>query len=352
MESREYVHPDDSKVGEIYGYKDVTVLSRAMPLSRDFNFDFIKNLVKIVNENNIDAIILSHPSGAMITKLILALLGKKVPVIYDAHNVESNFTREIFGFNDSYSKLEQFLIPFYVSALERISCKYLFDHIMTVSKKDKDTFIKTYHLNEKVSVIPSGCSLRPLLSISERSKLKEKYGLDPNSKVVIFHGSYSHPANEEAFRLIKDIIAPKFVDRDVVFLVGGSGVPILEKSNFKSIGFIEDLWEFLSVADMAIAPILRGGGTKLKLMDYLSAGLPIVTTGKGIEGIDAVNNEHVMVVDSVDDRFIGKIGYLIENEEEMIRIGGNARKLAEKSYDWNVIGDELDNFLCEEIFGS
>ena len=130
--------------------------------------------------------------------------------------------------------------------------------------------------------------------------------------------------------------------------MGGSDVPVSESSNFKSVGFIDNIWEFLSMADIAIVPILKGGGTKLKVLDYLSVGLPVVTTKKGIEGIDAKNNEHVIIVDSVDDEFIDKINYFIENEDEMLRIGKNARKLAENKYDWNKIGYELNNLL-EEI---
>jgi glycosyltransferase involved in cell wall biosynthesis len=177
-----------------------------------------------------------------------------------------------------------------------------------------------------------------------------EYGVDPSSKIVIFHGSYSHPPNEEAFRLIKDFIAPKFkeLNENVQFVVGGSEVPVLETSNFKSVGFIDNMWKFLSMADIAIVPILRGGGTKLKVLDYLSAGLPIVTTKKGIEGINAEDNEQVIIVDSVNDDFIDEINYFIENEDEMIRIGQNARKLAENKYDWNKIGDQLNNLL-EEI---
>lgn len=348
METNEHFHPDDAKYGAIFGYNDVKVSSRSMPISRDFNLNFIQNLADILKDGEIDAVILSHPSGALITKFMMKILGKNVPIIYDAHNVESSFSKEIISDNKSFSKLAQLIIPLYVSILERLSCKYVFDRVLAVSKNDEYAFIEKYNLDGNVSIVPSGCSVKPLLSPDERCRLREEYGIGPDSKVVVFHGSYSHPPNEEAFKLIKDVIAPRFEEEDVVFLVGGSGTPILENSNFKSIGFIDDLWNFLSIADMAVAPILKGGGTKLKLMDYLSAGLPVVTTSKGIEGIDAKNRVHVVITDSVDGEFIEKIRYLTGNQDERIRIGRNARKLAEETYDWNIIGSELDNILFEE----
>jgi glycosyltransferase involved in cell wall biosynthesis len=350
LESKEFMDLNDEKFGVIHGFSDLKISSNVMPLSRDFNLNFIKKVFKIINNNQIDIILFSHPSGIFVTKFLMWLMNKKVPIIYDAHNVESEFTTEIFFNNNKFSKFKQIIIPLYVTILEHISCKYLVDHIIAVSNKDKNTFIKKYKFIDKVSVIPSGCNLMPLISKNESYKFKMKYGLDPLSKIIIFHGSYSHPPNEEAIELIKDFIAPRFeeLNKDIQFVVGGSDVPVLETKNFKSVGFIDNIWEFLSMADIAIVPILKGGGTKLKVLDYLSVGLPVVTTKKGIEGIDAEDNEDVIVVDSVDDGFVDKINYFIENEDEMRRIGKNARRLAEDQYDWNKIGYELNNLL-EEI---
>ena len=350
LEPEKFMDPDDEKFGVIHGFNDLKIFSSDIPLSRDFNLNFFKKVVRILNDNEFDIILFSHPSGIFITKLLMLLMRKNVPIINEAHNVESNFTTDIFSNNNRFSKFKQIIIPFYVTFLERVSCKYLVDHIIAVSAKDKNTFDKKYKFINKVSVIPSGCVIRPLSSKNESYKFKMEYGIDPSSKIVIFHGSYSHPPNEEAFRLIKDFIAPKFkeLNENVQFVVGGSEVPVLETSNFKSVGFIDNMWKFLSMADIAIVPILRGGGTKLKVLDYLSAGLPIVTTKKGIEGINAEDNEQVIIVDSVNDDFIDEINYFIENEDEMIRIGQNARKLAENKYDWNKIGDQLNNLL-EEI---
>ena len=349
LESEDFMGADDEKFGVIHGFNDLKVFGRVMPLSRDFNYNFIKKTYNIIKSNEFNIILFTHPSGMLVTKFLIWLMRKKVPVIYDAHNVESDFTVEIFSKNSDYSKAEQIIIPFYVNFLELISCKYLVDHIIAVSNLDKDTFTEKYKLVDKVSVIPSGCNIKSLSTKIESDRFKLDYGIKSSSKVVIFHGSYSHPPNVEAFNLIKDFIAPKFesLNVNIQFVVGGSGVPVLETSNFKSIGFIDNLWKFLSIADMAIVPILKGGGTKLKVLDYLSAGLPIVTTMKGAEGLDVRDNEHAIIVDKVDDEFVDKINYLNDNQSEMRRIGVNARKLAENKYDWNIIGVHLNNLLEE-----
>ena len=71
---------------------------------------------------------------------------------------------------------------------------------------------------------------------------------------------------------------------------------------------------------MAIVPLLKGGGTKLKLLDYLSVGLPIVTTKKGVEGIEAKNSVHILISNSVDEEFINNIDYLLKNDNERLKL--------------------------------
>lgn len=347
LEPVDFNDPDDKKFGSVYNYNDLKLFSRAVPLSKDINLNFIRKIWKIIKMDKPDVVLASHPTGIIIIKLMILLSREKISLIYDAHNVESEFTKEIFTNNNQYSKVEQFIIPFYVKILETIACKYLVDHITSVSRDDRDVFIKKYKLDKnKVSVLPSGCHISNSISKKEKKDIKKKMGIDPSCKVIIFHGSYSHPPNEEAFKLIKEYIAPKFENvNNVLFLLGGSGTPVFETSNIRSIGFIDNLSEFLSVADIAIVPLKKGGGTKLKLLDYLGAGLAIVTTKKGIEGIEAKNDQHVLVTDFIDDDFITSIKYLVENENERRKISNNARKLAEDKYDWNTIGKNLNNLI-------
>ena len=138
-------------------------------------------------------------------------------------------------------------------------------------------------------------------------------------------------------------IAPLFEKKypDVLFIIGGSECPKFNRKNIKSLGFINDLHGVISTADIAIVPLDNGAGTKLKISDYFCAGVPVITTKKGIEGIDAKNGENVVIVENVDPNFINSIKYLIENKSERKRIGLNGFQLARKKYDWVKIGDDL-----------
>lgn len=348
LEPEEFYHPDDDKVAKTYCYVNLKFFNRTLFVFRDFNLSFFKELRMVINSHKIDLIMLSHPSGLLATKLALLLSKKRIPIIYDAHNVETDFTKETFVNNKKYYWFERLAVYLNIMFLERIGCKYMADHITCVSKNDREAFIRKYKLNpQKLSVIPSGCDVNnfEMLSEQEKEKMKAKYGIDPSTVVIVFHGLYGHPPNKEAFDLIQNYISPKFNNKAVLFLTGGTDCPIMKKGNFSSLGFIEDLSEYLSMADIAIVPLRHGGGTKLKVFDYMASGLPIVTTKKGIEGIEAEDGKHVLITDDVNEEFINAIQYLIEDENERKSLGLNARRLAEDKYDWSKIGEKLTLIL-------
>jgi glycosyltransferase involved in cell wall biosynthesis len=345
LESDSLADPNDIKIANIYSYKDYKIFNRTLTVFRDINIYFISKLLHILKNERIDLIQITHPSGILVTKVIVKLTGDKIPIIYDAHNVESDFIKETFVDNAKYSKVERLLVPLYIKLSEKIVFKYAVDHITSVSDKERDIFIKRYGVNrEKVSVIPSGCTILNLPDKKCKSDLKKEIGINPDTIIIFFHGLFTHPPNKDAFKIIEHYIAPKFrkINERVLFVIGGTDAPKFERTNIKSLGFIKNLYKVMLAADMAIVPLRKGAGTKLKVLDYLGVCLPIVTTKKGIDGIDAKNYEHAIIVDDINEEFINAIKYLIDNEEERNRMGINARKLAEERYDWNKIGDKLD----------
>lgn len=336
---------------------------------------YLIKLYKIIKIEKPDIIQIEYPYGLFSAKIMTRIMSKlksklgkdikKIKIIYDAHDVESERLAELLFKNRNYLGYDlnnnnlnldsviqyfaRFIRYLYCSLIEKSSCK-LVDHILTVSEKDRKILCNKYLIEpSKVTVIPSGTNI-PDLSKFDKSKWKEKFGED--KIIIIFHGTFHYLPNKEAISLIKSFIAPRISEkyRTVLFIIAGYGVPKFNEKNIIGIGFVDNLYELIYAADIAICPILRGGGTRTKILDYMSVGVPIVTTIKGIEGIDAKNGRDAIIVDNVDERFIDAIEYLIENEDERKRLGKNARKLAEKNYDWNKIGKKL-NTLYRRLAG-
>ena len=342
LQPSRYKESTDATLAEIHYYR-VNFWNRTFGTITDLNVDFIIKFVKIIQKQKIDIIQVSSPYGVIASKLVTKLLRRNVPIIYDAHNVQSDLAQ--CSLNDPKATfLEKIFALIYMPLQERMAVKYA-DHILSVSQEDKMRFIEKYSITQQnITVIPSGVDIIDLPALKDKDEIKKELDIDKNKLAIIFHGSYFHPPNREAIDLIKNDIAPEImkVDKDIVFVIAGFDVPVFEEENIKAVGFVEEIYSLIHAADMAIAPILSGGGTRLKILDYMGVGLPIVTTKKGIEGINAKNGEHVIIVDDVNEEFIDAIKYLIDNEQERKRIGANARKLAEEEYNWDKIGEKLD----------
>ena len=352
LQPSRYKESIDDALADVYYFR-VSFRNRTFGMITDLNIDFIIKFAKIIQKQKIDLVQVSSPYGVISSKLVTKLLRKNIPVIYDAHNVQSDLAQ--CSLNDSKATfLEKIFALIYMPLQERIAVKCA-DHILSVSLEDGMRFIEKYGINrKKITVIPSGVAIIDLTTLKDEDKIKKELGIDENKLVIISHGSYFHPPNREAIYLIKNDIAPEImkVDKDIVFVIAGFDVPVFEEENIKAVGFVEDIYSLIHVADMAIAPILSGGGTRLKILDYMGVGLPIVTTKKGIEGINAKNGEHAIIVDDMNEKFIDAIKYLIDNKQERERIGANARRLAEEEYDWDKIGEKLDKLyktILEEI---
>ena len=306
------------------------------------NPSYILTLLKVLRKERPELLHVSYPFAVFITKALTKILHKGI-VVYEAHDVEVKRSREVILKDPSFSFLKKWISYVYTYITEKLACMFA-DYIITVSREDADYFIKHFSVKkEKISVISTGTLVMDLEKYN-KTKCREKLGLSKDSIIIVFHGAYKYYPNAEAIKLITNYIAPRIHEkfRDVLFVIAGKDVPKYEKEGIKFLGFVENLTELLVASDIAIVPILRGGGTRVKIMDYMSAGLPIVTTKKGIEGIEAENYKHAIIVETVDEELLRALELLIENDSERKRLGRNARKLAEEKYDWDKIGDELN----------
>ena len=62
-----------------------------------------------------------------------------------------------------------------------------------------------------------------------------------------------------------------------------------ENEKVKFLGYVEDLNDIFSKTTIALAPLFEGSGTRLKILDYLSAGIPTISTNLGVEGLKLSN---------------------------------------------------------------
>jgi polysaccharide biosynthesis protein PslH len=105
-------------------------------------------------------------------------------------------------------------------------------------------------------------------------------------------------------------------------------------------GFVPDVRPFFRDAAVAICPIRDGGGTRVKVLDALAQGVPLVTTSIGAEGIDVVPDRDVLIADT-PEQFATQIGRIFSDRALATALAANGRALIERQYSWDALAGAL-----------
>lgn len=222
------------------------------------------------------------------------------------------------------------------------------DFSVAVSNTDKE-HLQTLCPTATFEVIENGVDTNAFMPGTVRT--------DENS--LLWVGGFDQYPNREGIFFFLDSIYPliKKVVRSVRLIILGSNEnsklrKIVEKdASIRLTGYVDDILPFLHKATVFIAPILSGSGTRLKLLEAMAAGKPIVTTSIGCEGIEGVNKMHFLIADSARE-FAEGVTNLITNGKLSTYLGENARALAVKKYDWKRIGERMDliyRSYCDQV---
>lgn len=194
-----------------------------------------------------------------------------------------------------------------------------------------------------VRVIPNGCEYDSIAHGGDPGQVKETLGLQNEETVCVFVGAYDYEPNMQAANHICDTIAPELPD--ITFVLAGRNPPKKTPKNVSTPGFVSDLPGLLSAADIALCPLTMGSGTKLKIMDYLAAGKPIVTTPVGTQGIPIKDGRDAIIVDQ-PDAFPAAIRQLERSPNLQQSLAKNAADLG-MEYDWNRLLSGYDELIDE-----
>ena len=264
-----------------------------------------------------------------------------VPVVLDAHNVEAEIVRQLGESCRNplkrllYQREERLLRHLEEAAWRECAL------CLAVSVREQATIAAACGVPGKVESVPNGVDL-------------ERFDFQPKERPgikVLFLGGMEYGPNLDAGRWFLTDVFPKLrntlpaVEVDVVGrqlaklgdLVAQPGVRIHEN--------VPDVLPFFRGADLLAVPLRLGAGTRLKILEAMAAGLPVVATAKGCEGIAAVDGEHLLVADGTEV-FARAVARLLADCELAGRLAHNARQLVTERYSWEELGARLEGLLA------
>ena len=230
----------------------------------------------------------AYVEGCLLVGSFLKLRKAKIPIILDTHCINEDVAIKL----KRKSKLKGGLRQIVWHALESFMISRS-QEIIVVSENDKNFIVKHHHIKNPISVIPNEVPRADLKIHKKDAERTRNRLLRPNFKAIaLFIGDLGAIQNKDALDYIVTKLAPNH--QDTLFVcVGNNPDELQSKDNISFTGFVDNLDAYIVGADVCIAPMSIGSGTKTKVLDYMKYDKQIIATDVGLEGIDVGNKDNI-----------------------------------------------------------
>jgi len=306
---------------------------------RRFSLNMREEIKKLTKNRNIDLIF----CDSIFCVVNLPKNNHNCKIVLGEHNVESMII-------ERYRKVEKNIFKKIYAFIEEIKMKIFekkwwrkVDKCIVVSDIDKKIVEKRIQEKSKIEVIPNGVDTEYFSPSNSISTI-------PYS--LIYVGQMSWYPNQDAVIYFLEEIYPLIKKREsrVSFWIIGRGISEKIKrfsqqdNSIKVIGYVEDIRPYIAQSEIFVVPLRIGSGTRLKILEAMAMGKPVISTSIGCEGLEVENGKNIIICDTSQD-FAEAILKLFKNKSFSKRVEEAGRKLVKEKYSWRKILKDLHSKL-------
>jgi glycosyltransferase involved in cell wall biosynthesis len=211
-----------------------------------------------------------------------------------------------------------------------------------VASEEEAKLLRNLSRSGRVAVVPNAIALEPQVSTGAR-----------DSRRLVYSGAISYEPNRDAVTYFATDILP-LIRRQVsdawLTVTGKADTRAIEGlsqlSGLTFTGWLPDIRAFIATSRACVVPLRRGGGTRLKILEAMAVGTPVVTTTKGAEGLAVTNGDDILIADT-PEAFAEATIQLLTDDALHARIAAGARATIAARYDEKSIGDEVCTALLQ-----
>lgn len=290
-----------------------------------------------VNQGKCDVITCEHSVNEI---YIRPSYWDKVRTVVNIHSSVAGWTRNHLEMGASPHPLRDRI---YLNLLlERYEKRYAdkFNHLVVTTEDDEVQFQK-FNPKGQIHVIANGVDL----------ELFPMRSHDPNNHNLVFVGAMDASHNIDAARYFSLEVLPVLQQRypDVTFtIVGARPVPevleLAQRSGVIVTGGVPKVADYLHQATVCVTPLRSGYGIKNKTLEAMAAGVPVVASDRGLEGLAIDQPLRALRANSVAE-YVDAISQLLENPQLRQQLSQNGRSLIETEYTWERAGQRYEQVL-------
>jgi polysaccharide biosynthesis protein PslH len=188
----------------------------------------------------------------------------------------------------------------------------------------------------RIAVVPNGVTLTAPGDLPARDAHR-----------LVYSGSPTYAPNRDAVSFFAADILPRVRARVLgawLAVTGGTeSVPLDDLATAPGViftGWLPDIRAYVAASRVCVVPLRQGGGTRLKILEAMALGTPVVATTKGAEGLDLTSGEDLLIADD-PDAFADATSRLLTDDALHARIAARAKETVATRYDWELIGAEM-----------
>ena len=237
--------------------------------------------------------------------------------IFRAHNIEHKIWLDLANSN-CFKKLLYRLLASQIKKME-LSIPKSINYILTLSLNDEKFFHELFP--KKTYNLPVHFTIKN----HKTQKIKNS----------IFHlGAMDWKPNAEGVKWFLNQVAPLINQKTRIYIAGkgmGSKYNIYKKDNILIEGEIKDANDYIANKEILFVPIFSGSGIRIKILEAMSMGIPVISTKHGAVGIPYVNGHNIMIANTAQD-FSKAINKLVSDKKLAQKIGNNGKKIVQKYF--------------------
>lgn len=270
---------------------------------------------------------------------------RQTPVVIDWQNIESELMARYATQTGNPAKK---VVAFRTAQLLRQTERQMLagNYVHTVCSERERNALLAVAPHANVHVIGNGVDTNFFTLEAKAAQATER-----SQKNLLFVGSMDYHANIDAaiwfVREVWPALAQKFPALD--FTIAGrqptAAVRALATERVHVTGTVPDVRALYAEAFAVVVPLRVGGGTRLKILEAMAAGVPVISTSLGAEGLSVEPNRHLIIANT-ENEFSQAVAGLLTDRGLRLSLAENARKLVVDEYDWAALGQRLSDIYA------
>lgn len=294
----------------------------------------------LLDEGGWDVVQVEHSYG--LQPLAAVLRRRRQPFLLTEHNLESALGAA------TYDRFPRWMAPFvrYDQWRARRWERQVFAQaaqVLAVTEEDARAMRRLSAT--PVAVVVNGVDCRAFASVQA----------EPDSQRVLFVGNYEYAPNRDAVQWALDEVFPRLwqLRPQARFAVAGYALPDdwaqrWSDPRIEWLGFVDDLPTLQSSCAAFLAPLRHGGGSKLKVIEALAAGLPLVSTAQGVSGLAVAHRQDYLAGESAQE-LADALAEVLADAAFARRLADNGRNYVNREHDWSGVAARLESLYRDRV---